>query len=160
MVPDATCAPQKTSFPQDVNLLNEARENLEGIVDDPCRRFDYYIPRMYRRNARKDYLNLARCKKRTSKKIHKAIRQQLQYIRRDRKYINELMETECELTQKQARRLAVIDKVYEQQKYMYENNVHSIPDRIVSISQPCIRPIVRGKAAAPVEFGAKMDRSR
>ena len=160
MVPDATCAPQKISFPQDVNLLNEARENLEGIVDDPCRRFDYYIPRMYRRNARKDYLNLARCKKRTSKKIHKAIRQQLQYIRRDRKYINELMETECELTQKQTRRLAVIDKVYEQQKYMYENKVHSVPDRIVSISQPCIRPIVRGKAAAPVEFGAKMDRSR
>ena len=31
-----------------------------------------------------DYLNLARCKKRTSKKIRKAIRQQLQYIRRDR----------------------------------------------------------------------------
>ena len=100
MVPDATCAPQKISFPQDVNLLNEARENLKGIVDDPCRRFDYYIPRMYRRNARKDYLNPARCKKRTSKKIRKAIRQQLQYIRRDRKYINELMETECELTQK------------------------------------------------------------
>lgn len=64
------------------------------------------------------------------------------------------METECELTQKQAKRLAVIDKVYEQQKYMYENKVHSVPDRIVSISQPYIRPIVRGKAAAPVEFGA------
>lgn len=61
---------------------------------------------MYRRNARKDYLNLARCKKRTSKKIRKAIRQQFQYIRRDRKYINELLETECELTQKQAERLA------------------------------------------------------
>ena len=69
------------------------------------------------------------------------------------------MGTECELTQKQANRLAVIDKVYEQQKYMYENKVHSVPDRIVSISQPCIRPIVRGKAAAPVEFGAKMDLS-
>lgn len=159
MILDATRAPQKISFPQDVNLLNEARENLEGIVDDLCRRFDYYIPRMYRRNARKDYLNLARCKKRTSKKIRKAIRQQLQYIRRDRKYINELMETECELTQKQAKRLAVIDKVYEQQKYMYENKVHSVSDRIVSISQPYIRPIVRGKAAAPVEFGAKMDLS-
>ena len=42
---------------------------------------------------------------------------------------------------------------------MYENKVHSVPDRIVSISQPYIRPIVRGKAAAPVEFGAKMDLS-
>lgn len=159
MILDATCAPQNISFPQDVNLLNEARENLEEIVDDLCRRFDYYIPRMYRRNARKDYLNLVKCKKRTSKKIRKAIRQQLQYIRRDRKYIDELLETGCELTQKQAERLAVIDKVYEQQKYMYENKVHSVPDRIVSISQPYIRPIVRGKAAAPVEFGAKMDLS-
>ena len=53
----------------------------------------------------------------------------------------------------------MIDKVYEQQKYMYEHKVHSVPNRIVSISQPYIRPIVRGKAAAPVEFGAKMDLS-
>ena len=64
-----------------------------------------------------DYLNLARCKKRTSKKIRKAICQQLQYIRRDRKYINELPETECELTQKQAERLAVIDKIYDFDAY-------------------------------------------
>lgn len=159
LILDATCAPQNISFPQDVNLLNEAREELEGIVDDLCRRFDYYVPRMYRRNARKDYLNLAKCKKRTSKKIRKAVKQQLQYIRRDRRYIDELLDTECELTPKQAVRLDVIDTVYEQQKYMYENKVHSVPGRIVSISQPYIRPIVRGKAAAPVEFGAKIDLS-
>ena len=114
---------------------------------------------MYRRNARKDYLNLAKCKKLTGKKIRKAIKQQLQYIRRDRKYIDELLDTESELTPKQTERLAVIDKVYEQQKYMYKNKVHSVPDRMVRISQPYIRPIVRGKAAAPVEFGAKMDLS-
>ena len=59
---------------QDVNLLNKERENLEGIVDDLRRRFDYYIPRMYRKNVRKDYLNLTKCKKRTSKKIRKAIK--------------------------------------------------------------------------------------
>ena len=32
-----------------------------------------------------------------------------------------------------------------------------MPDRIVSISQPFVRPIVRGKAGKPVEFGAKLD---
>ena len=37
--------------------------------------------------------------------------------------------------------------------------MHSVPDRIVSISQPWLRPIVRGKATAPVEFGAKFDLS-
>ena len=42
---------------------------------------------------------------------------------------------------------------------MYENRTHSVPDRIVSISQPYIRPIVRGKAKTPTEFGAKLDLS-
>ena len=131
LILDATCAPQNISFPQDVNLMNEARENLEWIVDDLCRRFGHCIPRMYRRNARKDYLNLAKCKKRTIKKIRKAIKQQLQYIRRNRKYIDTLVDSGCKLTSKQVERLAVIDKVCEQQKYMYENKVHSVPDRIV-----------------------------
>ena len=40
---------------------------------------------------------------------------------------------------------------------MYDNTVHSVPERIVSVSQPFIRPIVRGKAGKPVEFGAKLD---
>ena len=31
----------------------------------------------------------------------------------------------------------------------------SIPDRIVSVSKPYIRPIVRGKETKSVEFGAK-----
>lgn len=42
-------------------------------------------------------------------------------------------------------------------KYMYDNHTHSVPDRIVSLSQPWVRPIVRGKAGKPVEFGAKLD---
>lgn len=40
---------------------------------------------------------------------------------------------------------------------MYDNKVHSAEHRIVSISQTWIRPIVRGKVKAPVEFGAKFD---
>ena len=69
MILDATCAPQNISFPQDVNLLNEASENMEGIACDLCRSSGHCAPRMYRRNARKDYLNLARCKKRAVKNI-------------------------------------------------------------------------------------------
>lgn len=52
-----------------------------------------------------------------------------------------------------------IIKLYEQQQYMYDNRVHSVEHRIVSISQPWLRPIVRGKVKAPVEFGAKFDLS-
>ena len=46
-----------------------------------------------------------------------------------------------------------------QAKYMYDNKIHSVPDRIVGISQPYIRPIVREKAKAPVGFGAELDLS-
>lgn len=61
------------------------------------------------------------------------------------------------LTTRQMKRLDTIRTIYEQQKYMYDNHTHSVPDRIVSVSQPFVRPIVRGKAGKPVEFGAKLD---
>ena len=66
---------------------------------------------------------------------------------------------EIDLCDDLSKQLATIRTLVEQQQYMYENKVHSVPDRIVSISQPYIRPIARGKAKAPVEFGAKLDRS-
>ena len=39
-------------------------------------------------------------------------------------------------------KLETVKKLYEQQKYMYDNHTHSVPDRIISISQPWLRPIV------------------
>ena len=39
---------------------------------------------------------------------------------------------------------------------MYCGNSRRCDDRIVSISQPHVRPIVRGKQHKPVEFGAKL----
>ncbi|MBS3974140.1 MAG: hypothetical protein KGZ89_04660 [Actinobacteria bacterium] len=39
---------------------------------------------------------------------------------------------------------------------MYRNKAHKIEDRIVSLHMPFIRPIVRGKTNADVEFGAKL----
>ena len=160
MMLDATCAPQQISYPQDINLLNEARENLEGIIDTICYEYNYYKPRMYRENARKDYLALAKCRRRTAKKIRKAIKKQLQYIRRDLGYIDTFLEQDdIKFTDKQLAKIKVIRELYEQQQYMYENGTHKVKDRIVSISQPYIRPIVRGKAKAPTEFGAKLDMS-
>ena len=55
--------------------------------------------------------------------------------------------------------LDTLQALYAQQQYMFTNNTHSVINRIVSISQPYIRPIVRGKAKSPVEFGAKLDLS-
>jgi len=54
------------------------------------------------------------------------------------------------------RLLLVIGELYRQQLWMYQNRSHRIEDRIVSLHQPHVRPIVRGKAGCPVEFGAKI----
>jgi IS5 family transposase len=159
MILDATCAPQNISYPQDVNLLNEAREKLEQLIDIICYEQNYPKPRMYRKNARKDYLKLAKCKKRPAKKIRKAIKAQLQYIRRDLKYVDGFLEKIDICDEHLSKQLETIRTLVEQQKYMYVNKVHSVLNRIVSISQPYIRPIVRGKVKAPVEFGAKLDLS-
>jgi len=115
---------------------------------------------MYRKKARKDYLALAKCRKRSAKKIRKAIRKQMQYIRRDLGYITNLLENNgVTLSCSDAQMLDTLQALYAQQQYMLTNNTHSVENRIVSISQPYIRPIVRGKAKSPVEFGAKLDLS-
>lgn len=55
--------------------------------------------------------------------------------------------------------MLVLTEVYRQQLWLFENNKQRIEDRIVSLSQPHIRPIVRGKAGKKVEFGAKLSAS-
>ena len=60
------------------------------------------------------------------------------------------------LGEKRCALLNTLTLLYEQQLYMYENNKHSVPDRIVSIAQPWVKPIVRGKAHANTEFGPKL----
>ena len=157
MIVDATCAPSNIRYPQDVSLLNEARENAETLLDvlhDPA---DGKKPRIYCKRARKDYLKYTRCRKHTAKMTRKTIGKQLTYLRRDLNAIDGKLSLGKNLPSRQTERLGTIRAVYEQQKYMYDNRTHSVPDRIVSVSQPFVRPIVRGKAGKPVEFGAKLD---
>ena len=156
---DATCAPSNIRYPQDFSLLNEAREKLETIIIRFCKAYGFSRPRMYRRQARKNYLALAKTKKRSTKKIRATIRKQLSYIKRDINYLESYMEKGYAPTSKEISLLRTIYKLYDQQQYMYQNKVHSVENRIVSIAQPWLRPIVRGKTKAPVEFGAKFDLS-
>ena len=157
MIVDATCAPSNIRYPQDVSLLNEARENAEKLLDVLHDRNDGKKPRTYRRRAQKDYLKYTRCRKHTAKTTRKAIGKQLSYLRRDLDAIDSKLSLGKILNARQTERLDTIRTIYEQQKYMYDHRTHSVPDRIVSVSQPFVRPIVRGKAGKPVEFGTKLD---
>ena len=95
-------------------------------------------------------------------KKKQAIKKQLQYIKRNLAHIEQLIESGAtlkSLTKKQYKTWLVVAEVYRQQLWLFENNKQSIEDRIVSLSQPHIRPIIRGKAGKPVEFGAKLSAS-
>ena len=153
---DATVAPQNIRFPQDTSLLNEARTKLEKMIDWFCSQYGLKKPRMYRKVAHKEYLAFAKSKKPSIDRIRLTIRQQLGYVSRDLKYVDSFIQGGYELDKKFLDDLETIRKVYEQQKYMLENNTHKVADRIVSISQPYVRPVVRGKVSKPTEFGAKL----
>lgn len=90
--------------------------------------------------------------------MRKAVGQQLRYVAWDLRIVNRMFEISKRdiLTSKQKKELEVIQKLHQQQKTMYDQRVHRIDNRIISISQPHVRPILRGKRNAETEFGAKV----
>lgn len=162
MIVDATCAVQNIRFPTDISLLNEAREKLERLIDaiHASGTTEGKKPRTYRKRARWDYLRYARNRKPSQRFLRKSIRKQLGYVARDLSYLNRFLSQHPDaLSVRQLETLSMIGTLHEQQREMYEKHTHTVKDRIVSLSQPHVRPIVRGKAAAPVEFGAKIEMS-
>jgi IS5 family transposase len=166
LIVDATACPQDIAYPTDLNLVNDARVCSERLVDilfEKVKDLDSSQPkpRTYRKIARKEYLKVAQKKHKTRAEIRHALRKQLSYLGRNIKYIKTLLGnfTKVPLKRRDYKYLLVIQTLYDQQKYMYDNRVHTVDHRIVSIHQPHVRPIVRGKANAKVEFGAKIQMS-
>ncbi len=144
-----------------MNLLNDAREKSQELIDVLYVKYLHRKkPRTYRKQARKTYLNTAMKRKKTGKEIRKALRKQLNYVKRNLGHIEKLHraypKSTTPLTQREQTYLLVIKELYRQQQKMFTEKRHSIEDRIVSIHQPYVRPIVRGKQKAKVEFGAKI----
>jgi hypothetical protein len=160
MIVDATCTPADIAYPTDLSLLNEAREKSEEIIDAMHEPFVGVrkMPRTYRQKARKAYLAVAKQKKPGTRKIRRAIGQQLRYLKRNLGIIDRMAEEGLlvYLSKRLYRLVLVVSELYRQQLWMYESRTHSISDRIVSLYQPHVRPMIRGKAKSPVEFGAKV----
>jgi len=162
LILDATVVEQAIRYPTDLSLLNEAREFSEQIIDKlyPQTKLNKK-PRSYRKKARASFLAIVKQKRPGRKKLRKGIKQQLQYLRRNPGHIEQLLThwpegTELPLPRWQLYRYWVIQPLYQQQWEMFQTNTRRCGHRIVSISQPYVRPIVRGKQHKPVEFGAKL----
>ena len=162
VIMDATACPQNIAYPTDLNLLNDAREKTEELIDILYRKpLHGTKPRTYREIARKLYLKTAQKKNKSRKEIYKAVGSQLRLLKRNIKHLNELLDAYevIPLNPKELKYLYVVQTLYQQQLEMHQNKTHSVADRIVSIHQPHVRPIVRGKSQAKVEFGAKIHAS-
>ena len=159
MILDATCAPQNIRYPTDISLLNEAREKLEEMIDaaHAAGLTEGKKPRTYRNRARWDYLRFARNRRPNHKLIRKSLRKQLGYVGRDISHLDAILRRHPDaLSERLMAYLSIIHTLFEQQIEMYNNRTHSVEHRVVSLHQPYVRPIVRGKRTAPVEFGAKV----
>ncbi|MCP4334197.1 MAG: transposase, partial [Gammaproteobacteria bacterium] len=159
---DATVAEQAIRYPTDLSLLNEAHEFSEQIIDLLYAQSALTKkPRTYRQQARKAYLSIVKQRRPGGKALRRGIKQQLQYLRRNLGHIETLLEdwpqgTRLPLPNWLLRRYWVIPHLYAQQWEMYCNKSRRCDDRIVSINQPYVRPIVRGKVNKSVEFGSKL----
>ncbi len=163
LIADATCAPADIRYPTDVSLLNEAREKTDEIIDE------LHVPlvgrqprpRTYRVKARRRFVAFTKKKKPGRRAIRRAKKHQLGFLYRNLKAIDRLLENPeslplaC-LSRRMVKNLLVCRELYRQQFEMHQNNSQRVDDRIVSISQPHIRPIKRGKAGRETEFGAKL----
>ena len=160
LIVDATACPQDISYPTDLNLLNDARGKSEALIDFLCaQKKGITKPRTYREIARKQYLKVAQKKNKTKREIRAANKKQLACLHRNIKSIHSLLNLlkKIPFNKTQYKYFLVIQTLYDQQREMHTNRTHSIANRIVSIHQPHVRPIVRGKSNAKVEFGAKID---
>lgn len=161
---DATVADQDIAYPTDNGILNESRKKCEKIIDDLYEKDGKQgvKPRTYRRKIDTAYLDYSKKKTKTKATHRKMTRKLLECVNRDIKHIDRMLDgfekrgDRFPITHAQQRIFWIIRNAYEQQKYMYDFDKHSCSDRIVSIYQPHVRPIPRGKLKSQVEFGAKL----
>ena len=139
--------PQPTyRYPTDLGLLNLARIHTEKIIDilyKPIKAKLHKKPIIGRNLAIIDYLVVAKQRRTSRNKRRKAIHKQLQYIKRNDSHIEQLIElvpSRERLNKKQDKTLILVAEVNRQQQWLFENQKQSIEDRIVSLSQPHIRP--------------------
>lgn len=161
LIIDAVVAPQEIKHPSDLGLLNGAREHTERLIDQLWEPGSgKRKPRTYRENARREFLAMAKLKRRPQNQLRAAIRGQLGYVRRNIKTIKDLLRPyeggPLPFDRHDLKLFWVIQELYRQQRIMHDTETHSIPDRIVNLRQPNVRPIVRGKLGRDTEFGSKM----
>jgi len=159
LLEDATCYEVYIRFPTDVKLLWEACEWLwEKQMPEICKKNKLKVPRSKYKEQHNKHLVYSKLRKKSHRKTKARRRVTLQLLLKGiTEFQRILNQTKAiDLGPKDAGIFKTIKIIYQQQKHHFDNPKAKIPDRIVSIYKPYIRPIVRGKENKPVEFGMKV----
>jgi hypothetical protein len=160
LILDATVAPADIRFPMDLSLLNECRENTERMIDDIWEHTARvgHKTAYSRKKARAAYLKVVKQRKPRRNAVRQAVGEQLGYVEKNLVTLDRLLKEAPEgaLSEKRLARLAVIRKVAAQQRVMWDTRTQSCEERILSLRQPHVRSVYRGKAGRAWEYGQKL----
>ena len=147
-------------YPTDQRLLWECVEKGYDLMCEASRELGIHRPRTKFLDVEKANLTYRKQRKHNRVQTRKITWRLLDLLG---KVLREMRKMEREhqdvkmFTDRERQAIGVITKVYRQQCNHFRSGDarESIPDRIVSIAKPYVRPIVRGKEVKSVEFGAK-----
>lgn len=158
---DATCSDAEVRYPTDVDLLNDGSRVVNRYIAKFVNAFGLPMPAVHFKQSREAYLGLIKFKRKTRKMIDGCKEKMLACLSKDLRTLLALIAT-MDYTcinifrRDELRTLRAAITMLHQQDYMFGNGLKSCQDRIISIFQPHVRPIVRGKSKSPTEFGAKI----
>jgi len=153
---DATCYESYIAYPTDLKLIWKCCNESFGLIQQLRKQLKLRRSRANHDKQKARYLAFSKRRKNGIRKNKKLCRHLLKYLDRLLIQANELLAKPS--PRNSINRLKTIEKIKQQQWDIYFGKQSSIPNRIVSLHKPYIRPIVRGKETKPVEFGAKVNK--
>ena len=155
---DATVNESYITYPTDAKLLWKAIRDVHFMIKDIRKRLKLRASRTKHENRKKKYLAFAKKRKKSKRENKKICKLLLRYLDRLRGQLDELQNKhKAALSNRHRKRLKTIRDMREQQWKIYFGKQAKVPDRIVSLHKPYVRPIIRGKEVKQVEFGAKIN---
>lgn len=160
---DATCCNAEVRYPTDLDLLNDGLEVIDRIFDKFCKKTGLHRPETHLKELHSAYLNVVKLRRKPKAKLRECMELLLTHLNRNYlALLNTMGKVEGAwnyIKPHEMKLLFTVRDMWKQQRQMFNEGTHQCKDRIISVFQPHVRPIVRGKTKAKIEFGAKVGAS-
>lgn len=155
---DATVYESYIEYPVDAKLIWKGCCDVYQMIKQTRRELRLRPTRISHEKRKAHYLSFAKRRKKSKRESRKICRKLLQYLQRLLDQLaGVLQKHNATLSNKNKNRLDTIETMKQQQWHLHFGKQATVPNRIISLHKPYVRPIIRGKEIKPVEFGAKVN---